>query len=88
MIDILFDNLDLTSFLLINISVQIKGNITLTSQLTWIKPWRLNPEIILYDTDNNQRFKVEIPLLFRRQRKEGVFETADISLKVIETYLL
>lgn len=89
MIDILYDSLTLTCLYLIDITVKFENNETfLLSQLTYVSPWRISQKTILYDTENNKRFKVELPLLFRRQGQEAVFDTSECPLKVIEIYLL
>jgi hypothetical protein len=90
MIDILKDNLEEHCLYLIDVSTQFtkENTLELVSQITYVIPWLLKPEMDLYDTDGRLRFKIKTPLIFRRQGNENAFKTGQIAISVTQIYLL
>jgi hypothetical protein len=90
MIDILKDDFTAHCLYLIDVKTQftVENTLELISQITYVSPWRLKPEMDLYDTDGRIRFKIKTPLVFRRQGNESVFKTNNIAIPVTQIYLL
>lgn len=90
MLDILTDNLLENCLYLINIQLRFINDtqLELLPDLTYLVPWLLEPEMDLYDTEQQKRFRVKVPIRFRKQGRQVVYKTAGIAIPVTEIYLL